>query len=73
MEEEFKIKLLYLQYMNYQMVYQHLSKDDTKNIGLKTLLNSKDYKSYPKNSEIKKEQINMIFKMKKDNMKYLKK
>ena len=54
LEEEFKIKLLYLQYMNYQMVYQHLSKDDTKNIGLKALLNSKDYKSYPKNSEIKK-------------------
>ena len=55
LEDEFKIKLLYYQYMNYQMVYKHLSdKDDIKNIGLKSLLNSKDYKSYSKNSEIKK-------------------
>ena len=56
LEEEFKIKLVYYQYMNYHMTYKYFSKkDDTKNIGLKALLNSKNNNfTYDKNAEVKK-------------------
>ena len=41
-EEEYKIKLVYLSYMDYKATFDHFdSKDGTKNLGLKTLLNSK--------------------------------
>ena len=58
LEEEFKIKLVYYQYMNYQMTYKYFSKkDDTKNVGLKSLLNSSNDKynfSYNRNAQVKR-------------------
>ena len=58
LEEEFNIKLVYYQYMNYQMSYKYFSnKDDVKIVGLKSLLDSLNKKksfSYSRGCEVKK-------------------
>ena len=58
LEEEFNIKLVYYQYMNYQMCYKYFSnKDDVKIVGLKSLLNSLNNKknfSYSEGCQVKK-------------------
>ena len=55
--DEFKIKLVYYQYNNYQLTYKYFDeKYNTKKIGLKSILNDKNKSdfTYPKNNEIKK-------------------
>ena len=58
LENEFLIRLVYYQYMNYNVAYQYFNKkDDTKYVGLKGLLNSinNDKKfANSKNAEVKK-------------------
>ena len=51
LEEEFNIKLVYYQYMDYNLTYHYFSnKDGSKIIGLKSLLDSKDNKNYSFNN-----------------------
>ena len=57
LEEEYTIKLVYYQYMNYQLTYSHFcNKDDVKIVGLKQLLDSKDINNdaYSKNNCVKR-------------------
>ena len=61
LEDVYNIKLVYYSYMDYKSTFEHFdNKDGTKNLKLKTLLNSISYKNY-------KEYNNTIKKIKKNN------
>lgn len=59
LEDEYAIKLVYYQFMNYQLTYKHFDDKNTIKIGLKTILNDKynDFKVC-QNSEGKKYNAN---------------
>ena len=60
LEDENAIKLVYYQFMNYQLTYKHFDDKNTIKIGLKTILNDnykKDFKVC-QNSEVKKYNAN---------------
>ena len=58
--DEYAIKLVYFQYMDYQMTYNHFGKKNSPKIGLKTILNDKNKNDFKgcQNSEAKKYNVN---------------
>ena len=60
LEDEYAIKLVYYQFMNYQLTYKHFDDKNTIKIGLKTILNDKNKNDFKvcQNSEGKKYNAN---------------